>query len=261
MRKPRRSLPTERWKHYHLWKRVRESVLPALPVHFRSVIQISGISATEIYTFGSVLSATIEEELVRTLNDLRPIWDTDNQYPNARFERQSQRFPDVLLVNHSDPQQEIVFGIELKSWYLLAKEGEPSFRFTITPSACAPADLLVIVPWMLSYVVAGSPIIFPPLVEQARYIAEYRNYWWQAVRRTEQDTNIITPSNPVSYPEGREQVCDIPVSDSGRNFGRIARIGLMDDYIRQCFSYRLLGIPLREWQRFFKDALRERHND
>lgn len=256
VREPRRATPSPRWKHYQLWRNVRET-LPALPAHFRSVVQISGISATEIYTFGSVLSATIEEELVRALNELRRLWDPDNQYPNVFFERQSQRFPDVLLVNRKASQKEILFGIELKSWYLLAKEGEPSFRFTITPDACTRADLIVIVPWALSYVVAGSPIIFPPYVEQARFIAEYRNYWWQNLRRTEQDSNIITPQNPTPYPEGREQVCDVPVSDSGRNFGRIARIGLMDEYIHQCFSYRLLGIPLREWQRFFRNALQE----
>lgn len=257
MRKPRQVAPPARWRHYSLWRAVRESVLPILPTHFRSVIQISGVNATEIYTFGAVLSATIEEELVRALNDLRSLWDAEGRYPNAFFERQPQRFPDVLLVDTTSQRKEILFGIELKSWYLLAKEGEPSFRFTITPNACAAADLLVIVPWALSYVVAGSPIIFPPYVESARYVAQYRNYWWQHVRRTELDTRITAPENPMPYPEGREQVCDIPASDSGRNFGRIARIGLIDDYVDRCFSTMLLGIPVREWQQFFRRALRE----
>ena len=29
-------------------------------------------------------------------------------------------------------------GIELKGWYVLAKEREPSFRQKVTPAACSP---------------------------------------------------------------------------------------------------------------------------
>ena len=39
-----------------------------------------------------------------------------------------------------------LLGIELKGWYVLSKEGEPSGRYKVTPAACAPQDLLVIVP-------------------------------------------------------------------------------------------------------------------
>ena len=40
----------------------------------------------------------------------------------------------------------ILLGIELKGWHLLAKETEPSFRFLATPQACARADLFVVYP-------------------------------------------------------------------------------------------------------------------
>ena len=43
-------------------------------------------------------------------------------------------------------------GIELKGWYVLAKEKEPSFRYKVTPAVCAPADLLVVVPWAYRYI-------------------------------------------------------------------------------------------------------------
>lgn len=252
MRKPKRVSPNRQWQHFSLWGAVRDAALPRLSTYFRSTIQIGGISATEIYTFGTVLSAAIEEEVVRTLNEHRELWDPEQQYPEAVFERQSQRFPDVLLINYAGGQRSILFGIELKSWYLLAKEGEPSFRFTISPNACETADLLVIVPWALSYVVAGTPIVFEPFIESARYVAQYRNYWWQSVRITSQNTTILSPRSPHPYPEGREQVADVPIEDSGRNFGRIARIGIMDDYIQRCLNLSLLGIPVREWQAFFQ---------
>ena len=165
--------PPSNWRYRKVWEAVRNRALPELPLHFRSTIQIGGIHATEIYTFGAALSAAIEEEVVRTLNSLREVWDGERTFPNAQFVRQPQRFPDVLLIDEG--QDQIIFGIELKSWYLLAKEGEPSFRFTATPSACAPADLLVIVPWTLSFAVAGAPIVLEPYTESARYVAEYRN--------------------------------------------------------------------------------------
>jgi hypothetical protein len=257
MQPPRRVSPPRNWRYLKIWEAVRNQALPELPKHFRSAIQISGIQATEIYTFGAVLSAAIEEEVVRTLNNLRDLWDPEQEHPDAQFVRQPQRFPDVLLIDRA--REQILFGIELKSWYLLAKEGEPSFRFTVTPNACAPADLLVIVPWTLSFAVAGAPTVFAPFVESARYIAQYRNYWWQAVRQTTDDTAIRSPENAKPYPSARERIADVPVYDPGRNFGRIARIGIMDAYIQQCLNTPLLGIPIQEWRDFFRKASKLSH--
>jgi hypothetical protein len=252
-RKPQMVLPPAEWEHFKLWQRVSKEVLPFIHRHFRSTIQIAGIRATEIYTFGAVLGAVIESEIVRTLNDLREYWDPEGRYADYAFERQPQCFPDVLLLNKWETTQRLIlFGIELKSWYLLAKEGEPSFRFTVTPAACALADLLVVVPWALSYVIAGTPVIFQPLVLPARYVAEYRNYWWQHERKTEEDAHIDAPPEAQPYPLGREEIADKPRADKGRNFGRIARIGITDDYIRQCNDIDLLGIKVSQWRDFFK---------
>jgi hypothetical protein len=163
--------PSKDWKHYKLWENILK-VLQDIPNHFRSVITISGgINATEIYAFGAVLGITIEEEVVRTLNELRKHWDPDDKYTEYIFLRQPETFPDVLLLNPNT--KDVIMGIELKSWYLLAKEGEPSFRFTTNPNACAVPDLLVVVPWALSNVLSGNPIVFKPYIKPARYIAEY----------------------------------------------------------------------------------------
>lgn len=254
MPEPQPVQPSPNWEHFALWQRVREEVLPHIPKFFRSTIQIAGISATEIYTFGAMLGAVIEEEVVRTLNELRERWDPEGRYSDYVFERQPQRFPDVLLLNKASEQRDIIFGLELKSWYLLAKEGEPSFRFTVTPQVCTEADLLVVVPWALSFVVAGTPVIFKPFIASARYVAEYRNYWWQEVRKAKAVTTIRSPRNVHPYPKGREKIADLPREDPGRNFGRIARIGIMDDYVSDCNEIALLGIKVAKWREFFRQG-------
>ncbi len=189
-------------------------------------------------------------EVVRALNLERQVWDPKGKYSQYSFVGQPETFPDVLIQNTT--KGETVLGVELKSWYLLAKEGEPSFRFTVTPDACAPQDLLVVVPWALSYVVAGSPVVFKPFVELARYMAEFRNYWWREVRKAEGNSKIESPKGVRPYPKGRDETSDKPLEDKGKNFGRIARIGVMDDYVKSFHDQDLLGIKAGAWREFFK---------
>ena len=143
-------------------------------------------------------------------------------------------------------------GIELKGWYLLSKEGEPSFRYAVTPAACNPQDLVVVVPWALSNVIGGSPRAFVPYVESARYAAEFRNHHWQSVRRTKADVGIESPGDVTPYPRKADRISDKPVSDSGGNFGRFARTGIMDGYISRALGETLSGIEARHWLAFFK---------
>jgi len=153
---PQEQLPASDWEHYILYKTIKD-LLIEIPHYFESTISVSGVRATEIYPFSAVLGLMIEQEVVRTLNNLRQIWDANKQYAGYRFIRQSQAFPDVLLMNPKTGH--IIFGIELKCWYLLAKEGEPSFRYHATPNVCTIADLIVIVPVFihLSVQTAFSP--------------------------------------------------------------------------------------------------------
>lgn len=176
---PSEELPGKDWEHFNLWTRVRESIF-ALPLYFRSETGLSGLSATDIFTLNAALGATIEDNVVKTLNEMRSVWDPDGEYKLYGFVRQAQTFPDVLLRRYSshDAEPDIILGIELKGWYVLAKEAEPSFRFQVTPSACAPQDMLMVVPWALSDVISGSPQVFAPFVMSARYAAAYRNYHW-----------------------------------------------------------------------------------
>lgn len=219
-----------------------------------ATISISGISATDIFALGTLMGAAIEDNVVRALNKLREQWDPNNEYENYEFKRQAEVFPDVRL-EHTE-RNEILMGIELKGWYLLSKEKEPSFRFRITPLVCSSHDLLVIFPWALENVLSGQPQIFKPFVRTARFVAEYRNYWWQHERQTSDSKEIRIPENAKFYPEGREAIEDKPVYDAGNNFGRIARTEIMDDFVKNCGLIRLSGIEVRKWQDFFKASTR-----
>jgi len=251
--KPEHSEPTG-WKHYDLWRRVHEAIL-ALPIHFRSETVIEGMLATDIFTLNSALGATIEEQVVTTLNSLRPVWDPDKKYQTFGFVRQTQTFPDVLLRRKTNGQ-DILLGIELKGWYILAKEGEPSFRFTVSPKACNPWDLIVVVPWALSNVLAGSPIVYPVFIDLACYTAEQRNYYWQYERSATGRREVALATGATTYPVKSDKISD-KADDSGGNFGRLARYGIMEEFVRTTMETPVRGVPAREWLGFFKRGIRE----
>jgi hypothetical protein len=248
---PARTEPEADWQHRKLWTRVKDA-LAALPVHFRSDTFIEGINATDIFTLNAALGATIENQVVETLNQVRSVWDPGGFYETYAFVRQPQSFPDVVLRNLSDDSVTPLMGIEMKGWYLLAKEGEPSLRFTQTADACAAADLIMVVPWVLSNVISGRPRIHGCYIESAKYMAGYRNYYWQVLRDAKSSKDIVTPKGITPYPSKAEASTDKPESDGGGNFGRIARTGIMDTYMARVKALPLCGIRASYWLDFFK---------
>jgi hypothetical protein len=224
-----------------------------LPEHFEARISISGIAATDIFNLGGIMAAAIEDNFVSNLNRLREEWDPDDKYSDYYFLREAEIFPDVRLVNENSDDGPLL-GIELKSWYLLSKEREPSARFKTTASVCAPWDLFVMFPWTLENVLSGEPQIFKPYVKTCRYLTKYRNYWWQNLRRTESDTTIESPDDIGYYPKGRELIEDKPAYDGGGNFGRIARTRIMDDYVKECMEIKVAGVAVEKWIEFLKSV-------
>lgn len=244
------TLPAD-WPHADLYARVKEA-LQVLPNYFKSSTFIEGIQATDIFTLNSALGATIEAQVVASLNQMRSVWDPDEEYLLYSFVRQSQTFPDVLLKKiGSQSTEDILFGIELKGWYLLAKEGEPSLRFRVTPAACSKADLICVVPWSLTNVLSGSPQTIAPYVVSARYAADFRNYHWEHIRSSSGDKTIKIADVVSPYPVKSDQIADQPASDSGGNFGRLARTGVMDEYLNFALTTLLCGIPAVNWLQFF----------
>jgi len=256
MEMPQRVIPDTSWSYFDVWDSTK-SLLYSIPNHFQADLSIRGVNVTEIFSVGTLFSGILETQIVETLNRLRGIWDKDAKYFPYSFVRQPQNFPDVLLMRTAGGEEfkskDILFGIELKSWYILSKEGEPSFRYQITPAACADADLLVIVPWILSDVVSGVPKLFQPWIESARYVAEYRNFYWQESRKQRnKNPNIRTPKDTKYYPDIRQEAADEAEEDKGGNFGRIARTNILNQYIDSLKDRSYLGIKISHWIEFFK---------
>ncbi len=259
---PQKIYPDDNWPHLQMWKRVN-SLFFSLPNYFKTDLSISGINVTETFSVGGALTSIVDSQVVDILNRLRNVWDPENEYSDYAFIRQSQTFPDVLLQNLKE-DSDVLFGIELKSWYVLSKEGQPSFRFKVTPEACAPADLLVVIPWLLSDVISGTPKLLSPFKEQAKYAAEYRNYYWKNSRIERGENAEIRkppPENRHPYPDSKQVSSDVAESDDGGNFGRIARSGILDDFIDNIKMQDYIGVKIRHWISFFKAISETRTDD
>ena len=239
-------IPAE-WGHGALRARIFDA-LRALPIYFASDLDVGGVSALDLFTLNTPLGAIIEEQCVATLNRLRPVWDPASEYLDHSFERQSQTFPDVRLAKAGGPP---LLGIELKGWALLSKEGEPSFRYRVAVEACAPQDLLVIVPWSFTSVISGPPKIYQPIIRSAKHAALVRNHYWRRIKEEAgSDPAIESPQGIGPYPLPKTRIEDKPAVDGG-NFGRVSRSGLFDEEIGALDGESLRGIPAKYWRAFF----------
>lgn len=242
--------PPGNWPHVGLFKRVKEALF-ALPVHFKSRTIIEGLHAQDLHTLNTPIGAVIEDQVVETLNSLRGVWDPQGAYPTHAFRRQPQTFPDVLLISGT-PGSTPILGIELKGWYLLAKESVPTFRMQQSADACAEADLLVVVPWVLSNILSGTPKVFRPYISGTKFAAQFRTHYWQHLRKTKGNTSITFAPGCQPYPKKSDRILDEAADDSGGNFGRVARTGVMDEYCAELLAEPLSGIPANSWRTFFK---------
>lgn len=195
----------------------------------------------------TLLGGAIEDQTVETLNDTRAIWDPQGKWANYEFRRYAESFPDVRL--EADNVDKPLIGIELKGWYMLTKETEPSFRFKASANAMTVWDLIVVFPWTLSNVISGTPILKAPFIEQAKYAADLRTAYWEG----RANAKPVVHPNTYPYPEPGSEYSDKVIDDSGGNFGRIARIsGLMDDWIAETMTTPLSGIETKWWVKFLK---------
>ncbi|QSQ42280.1 hypothetical protein ISN35_04415 [Xanthomonas translucens pv. undulosa] len=242
--------PDKDWPHRDLYDRVVHA-LYILPSRFRTKLRIAGVAATDLFTLNTPLGAAIEQNVVENLNELRPLWDPDQRYESYSFVRQPQAFPDVRLQSAApESPDRIIMGIELKGWFVLSKEGEPSFRYKISSAACQPQDLLAVFPWQLDEVISGTPQLMRPYITEAKYAAEHRNYYWEHVKGAGGSVKVAEGAAP--YPLKNDKFNDVGVPDAGGNFGRVARGGLMSDFIEQLLLEQMSGIPAKHWQAFLK---------
>lgn len=222
--------------------------LQAVPIYFKTAINIEGISATDLFAINSILGGAIEQKTVEALNGMREIWDPRGKLSEYQFNRYPESFPDVRLEKNGGGAP--LIGVELKGWFMLSKEEVPSFRFRASSSAMTVWDLIAVFPWSLSNVLTGKPELKPPFVEQAKYAADLRTYYWE--HRSANSGKVVHPDTHP-YPEPRSSFLDSVSDDRGGNFGRIARIkGLMEGWVEKTMETQLAGIEARWWVRFLK---------
>lgn len=171
--------------------------LYALPMHFTSPINVEGIEVNDLFSINTLLGGTIEAQTVMLLNSLRSIWDPQGKWADKEFRRYPESFPDVRLVGSNKDDSPLI-GIELKGWYLLSKESEPSLRYKASADAVTEWDLICCVPWGLSNVLSGKPVVYEPYVEQAKFASDMRTYYWNHRRgdNSKRDCGIHHPETP-----------------------------------------------------------------
>lgn len=175
--------------------------LYALPMHFTSPINVEGIEVNDLFSINTLLGGTIEAQTVMLLNSLRSIWDPQGKWADKEFRRYPESFPDVRLVGSNKDDSPLI-GIELKGWYLLSKESEPSLRYKASADAVTEWDLICCVPWGLSNVLSGKPVVYEPYVEQAKFASDMRTYYWNHRRgdNSKRDCGIHHPET-TPYPK------------------------------------------------------------
>lgn len=117
----------------------------------------------------------------------------------------------------------------------------------VLPPICSSST-----PGIISEVISGVPRLAVPYTELARYVAEYRNYHWEFVMTHRKSAAVVVPERASPYPLKSDEISDRADADSGRNFGRIARSGLLDEFVTAAGSRLLGGIPAKHWRRFLK---------
>lgn len=242
---------------YRLIKKLRTVAFPSLPAECLIENRYSGILATDLFCLNTLLGSMIESKVVAFLNSHRYLWD-DGNWSDCHFIRSNESFPDVRLVDVSDSKK-IVLGIELKSWFILSKEGEPSFRYRTSSEACDKGDLLCIVPWYLSDAVCGNPVLVSPWVFSAKAASEMTKRHWVYLRQSDTPKSLsqrglkeLSKEIKPYMENARDKTNYIPLEDGGNNFGRLARTGIMDDFVKETLRTDILGIPADNWRLFLK---------
>ena len=78
--------PENTWEHYGLFESVKKAIF-SLPSRFESSLNIDGVLATDLFAFNSSLGATLEQQVVDSLNRLRSVWDPEQRYALYEFEK------------------------------------------------------------------------------------------------------------------------------------------------------------------------------
>ena len=95
----------------------------------------------DISKASALVSGVIEDRIPALLNSVRnQTWDEDAALQAFEFRRDTIGFPDILLVERTDPTN-VIFEIEAKSWYILSRDALTA-RFETSPEIMRTGKLV-----------------------------------------------------------------------------------------------------------------------
>lgn len=206
----------------------------------------------------AMVSGVVEDRIPAMLNQVRAqTWDKDGNLVSFEFRRSTIGFPDILLVQRSNPDV-VIFEIEAKSWYILSADPLTA-RFFTSSAAINDGTLVAVVAWMLDGVVSGSPVLLRIHVAQAKALAEARDAEWvksnpDTHRVVEPDNTGVTAKNLMKNQVRGEYLSGGTWAKDSDNFGKLDRIHYPDlqAFREGVWDTRAAGVSLRDWRSFIK---------
>lgn len=243
-------------------ERVREAVLALEGTVISDLtIPLPG-DLLDISKAASLVSGVVEDRIPELLNRVRTqTWDEDGALHAYEFRRMTIGFPDIQLVERSNPDH-FIFEMEAKSWYILSSDAMTA-RFLTAADAVRDGTLIVLVAWMLDGIVSGSPKLMRIHIDDAKHLAEVRDEYWTDIQPP--DTHrVVQPVNDPHTPRSlwKTQAVGQMRSPGGAwagesdNFGKLARIHDpgVESFAATVFGLRAAGKTLGRWRDFVTES-------
>ena len=146
-------------------------VLKSLAGESVDAIEVKSIGAEEAPFLGQVVSKL--SPMIGNLLEARLIQVLDEgAHPTLHWRRQDPDFPDAALFDQSG--HPLGAGFEVKAWYALSTE--LTGRFRESQNLLAPRDVhVVVIAWVMSHIVYGTPQILDVLIVPAKQVAAARD--------------------------------------------------------------------------------------
>lgn len=215
--------------------------------------------------FNNYVGQAVEDAVVSRLNAAADEWKPVGK--QWTFGRNTVQFPDIMLVDENADavgKHRILFHIEVKTWYVFARDLITA-RFNTAPSCIKSDALLLVFPWYMTQLVHGVPRVLKPLVYPAKELALRRDtVWVTGVRRRNRKSRskfrVMVPaadsffantaSNHNVKSEAYQRKGRTWVKDSD-NFGKIHRFYYQPiyDFEKRTLAQSAKGKTLNEWRR------------
>jgi hypothetical protein len=140
-----------------------------------------------------IVGNLLERRIVQVIDELNPVSGS-----GLSWVRQDPGFPDALLVDRRGTSTEA--GYEVKAWYALSTE--LTGRFRESERLLAPRNIgLIVVAWVMSHVVYGTPTIVDILAVDAVSVARARDEHYHQPP----DYLCVEPGNTTSRTRNLQQ--------------------------------------------------------